>query len=156
MPDNDPIPLEECSGQSIINESVTDDDRVSVRCRRKLARRSCSGMRVCFSPQFDSGKVDPTECPVVDISAGGFSIEYDRRTPLGLCGTITYRAESGLPVHIGCTVRHCVEQMDGLFRLGIKLDRRLQAAEMRPIRTTIGRELAPGIRARKLKQPITG
>lgn len=155
MTENDPIPLEECSGQPIVNESAADDAHVSVRCRRKLPRRTHQNMRICFSPQFDSGKVDPTECPVVDISAGGFSIEYDRRIPLGLRGAITYRAESGLPVHIGCTVRHCVEQMDGLFRIGIKLDRRLQAAEMRPIRTTVGRELAPGIRARKLKQPIT-
>jgi hypothetical protein len=155
MPDNESIPLEECGGEATIH--LPADARISVRCRRKLARHNYRNMmRICFSPQFDSGKVDPTECPVVDISAGGFSIEYDRRTPLGLRGTISYRADSGLPVHIGCTVRHCVEQMDGLFRLGIKLDRKLQVAELRPIRIAIGREIAPGIRARKLKQPITG
>jgi hypothetical protein len=59
-------------------------------------------------------------------------------------------------VHVGCVVRHCVEQVDGLFQIGLKLDRKLQLAEMRPMHSGPGREVAPGIRPRKLKRPFTG
>ena len=164
MLDDDPIPLEECSGSPFVSPNPPTEKAspspsgaaIGVRLQRKQSRRSCTNTRVCFIPEFDSGKVDPTECPVIDMSAGGFSIEYDRRVANGQRGTIAYRSDSGLPVHVGCIVRHCVEQMDGLFRLGIKLDRKLRPGEMHPIRAAIGRELAPGIRARKLKRAFTG
>ena len=162
MHDDDPIPLEESSGSPIIPLGVPagesadfQDTGTSVRIHRKQSRRSCTNTRVCFSPEFDSGKVDPTECPVINISAGGFALEFDRRLVVGQRGTITYRAENGRPVNVGCVTRQCIEQMDGLFRLGLKLDRKLQPEEMRPLRVAVGRDLAPGIRARKLKRAIT-
>lgn len=154
MHDDDPIPLDDSEPSASIIHQPSRDSVTSVRSQRKSARREFKNARICFIPEYASGKTDPAECPVINISATGLSIEFDRRVPIALRGTITYRSECGLPVHVGCVVRHCVEQMDGFFRLGIQLDRKLRPEESRPLRIAIGREIAPGIRARKLKRQL--
>jgi hypothetical protein len=154
MPD-DTIPL--CDGDlppmPIIHarEAAT-----AVRCRRGGTRRPCDGVHICFSPEFASGRVEHVDCPVRNVSAGGFAIEFDGPLEMGLAGHVTYRTLSGLPVHIGCTVRHCKPLGAGRFLVGLKLDRRLQPDELRPARARQGRELAPGLRPRRLRATPPG
>lgn len=153
MLDNDPIPLEDgpASGLPIIPDSGTSGGESSkVRQRRASLRKHCDRVHVCFSPEYPSGVIDNVECRVINISRGGFAIEFDRHLAKGTRGTISYRAISGRPVSVGCRVLDCVALSAGRYRLNLGLDRKLQVEEAKPASLAIGREIAPGVRPRKL------
>ncbi|GJQ25912.1 MAG: hypothetical protein HBSAPP02_09440 [Phycisphaerae bacterium] len=151
---NAPIPLEDAPEHSAI--IVPESKRAtSVRCRRRDVRRSQGSAMLCFSHETGSGRVDNAECPVLNISKTGVAIVFDHDVCVGTSASIAYRSISGRPVHRGVTVRQCRPRDDGYFELGLQFDRPLQFDEARPARHGPGREVAPGIRARKLK-PSSG
>lgn len=151
---NAPIPLEETAGQSaiIVPESKAD---TSVRCRRRDVRRTQGSAALCLTLERASGRVDNAECPVLNISRTGVAIVFDQEVGVGASASVAYRSISGRPVHRGVTVRQCRPREDGHYDLGLQFDRPLQFDEARPARHGPGREVAPGIRARKLKPPIS-
>lgn len=151
---NAPIPLEDAPEHSaiIVPESKA---ATSVRCRRRDVRRAQGSAVICFTLESASGRVENAECPVLNISRTGVAIVFDQDVSLGASASIAYRSISGRPVHRGVTVRQCRPREDGHYDLGLQFDRPLQFDEARPARHGPGREVAPGIRARKLKPPIS-
>ncbi len=153
---NESIPLwdGESSGAEIIYEDPARIGGTStLRSRRKSPRKDCERIHVCFSPDLPSGLVEHAECPVVNMSATGFAIEYDREIKPGIAAYISYQTVGHLPVRISCTVRRCKPLEGGLYVIGIQLDRKLEHVERRPVKVGPGREVFPGIRARKLRTP---
>ncbi|QDV91777.1 hypothetical protein RAS2_28830 [Phycisphaerae bacterium RAS2] len=150
---NAPIPLEDAPEHSaiIVPESKA---ATSVRCRRREVRRTQGSAMICFTLERASGRVDNAECPVLNISRTGVAIVFDQEVNVGTSASIAYRSISGRPVHRGVTVRQCRPREDGLVELGLQFDRPLQFDEARPARHGPGREVAPGIRSRKLKPPV--
>jgi hypothetical protein len=123
----------------------------AVRTRRRSPRRCYEGVHVCFSPDLPSGLLEHIECPVIDLSARGLAIEFDRRLEIGVTGYISYQTVSHQPVRVSCRVRRCSPLEDGHYRLGIRFDRNLRPEERMPAKVRPGREVSPGIRARKLR-----
>jgi hypothetical protein len=155
---DEPIPLYdgELSGSVIIPDGPSGAlGTPTVRSRRVHKRRPGDGVCVCFSPTLFSGRVEHVECPVFNISAKGFAIEYDRKLEVGVTGYITYRTVSHQPVHVSCRVQRCSPLENGHFLVGLKLNRKLEIEETKPAKPRPGRDLAPGLRARKLHDPET-
>ncbi len=154
---DEPIPLYdgELSGAKIIPEGA---ERVGqppeTRVKRQSPRHKFERVHVCFSPMYQSGRVEHVECPVIDMSESGLAIEYDRRLGKGITGHVSYRTISNQPVRVSCTVRRCAAMDNGHFEVGVQLNRRLRSEEMRPAKTRPGRELAAGVRARKLRVAV--
>ncbi len=123
----------------------------TLKGRRRSLRRACENVCVCFSPEHKSGRIDHVECPVLDISANGISILFDGPLEPGLSGRISYRAYGGRAVRIACSVRTCTEVEPGVFALGLNFVRGLSCQELRLAKRRSGREVAPGVRLRKLK-----
>jgi hypothetical protein len=99
--------------------------------------------------------VEYVECPLIDMSASGAAIEFDERLGVGVVGYITYSTMSRQSVRVSCIVCGCQPLEGGRFRLGLKLDRKLNFEERRPAKTRPGRDLMPGVHPRKLREPQT-
>ena len=110
---------------------------------------------VCFSPRLASGLVEHVVCPLCNISKGGVEIEYDRDVATGTSASVTYQTISRRRVRVIGTVRHCGAMDNGHFRIGIELSRFLDYEELKPAKTLPGRDVAPGVRTRKLRPPPT-
>ncbi len=154
---DEPIPLYdgEPSGAKIIPDGAERaEQQVETRIKRQSPRRKYERVHVCFSPMYQSGRLEHVECPVIDMSECGLAVEYDRKLQKGVTGHISYRTISHQPVRISCTVRHCSEMDNGHFEVGVQLNRRLRSEEMRPAKVRPGRELAAGVRARKLRVAV--
>lgn len=158
MPD-ETIPLYdgELSGATIVHEAgprAADcrDSTAQRRPRRKRrgARTACERVHVCFSAIDATGRTDHTECPVIDVSKGGFCLEFDRPLASGVRVNIAYYTVSHRPVNVSGQVRHCRAMPNGRYRLGLELCRHLDAEEMKPSKTMPARDIAPGFHPRKL------
>lgn len=152
---DEPIPLweGELSGSIPIPERRPDTATQTVRSARKAPRSQCDGAHVCFSPDLPSGVQEHVECPVIDKSAQGFAIEYDRRLEPGVRGYVTFVTVGHQPVRVSCSVRRCVPLDNGHYLLGLMLDRPLNFEEKRLAKSTAGKLIALGIRPRKLREP---
>lgn len=151
---DEPIPLYdgELSGAKIIPDGAKGVGQpTETRVKRQSPRHSFERVHVCFSPMYQSGRLEHVECPVIDLSESGLAIEYDRKLEKGVTGHISYRTISHQPVRVSCTVRRCAAMDNGHFEVGVQLNRRLRSEEMRPAKVRPGRELAAGVRARKLR-----
>ena len=124
-----------------------------MRCKRSSPRHSADGIRVCFSPQVQLGRVEHVECPLINMSATGLAIEFDQRLGLGVMGYVAYWTMSRQPVRVSCTVRQCQPLENRRFLLGLKLDRKLTFDERRLAKMRPGRDLMPGVHPRKLREP---
>ena len=156
MIDDDAIPLEdgEITGCQITPESRSDGGvMTTVRTKRKMARKNVGRSFLCFGATLAGGKTDQAACPIVDISTKGLAFEYDQEIKLQSKGFVAYRSVSGRPVHITCVVRRCIPMEGGRFLIGVLLDRKLQFDEIRPAQASPGREIAPNLRPRKLRDP---
>ncbi len=158
MPD-EPIPLYdgEPSGAEIVHEKPDDKPTVfsqTVRSKRNSVRKGCDRTKVCFSPQESLGRAEHVECPVIDMSTTGFAVEFDRPLAAGVNGHVAYWTVGHRPVRVSCTVRRCVPMDNGHYLIGLKLARKLTFEEKKPARTLAGREVAMGLRPRKLKPAI--
>lgn len=166
MADNGSIPLYEgeLSGASIVHDNTPAENlpdhrwdasaalaTPSIRQKRQSVRKPCEHVQVCFCPNDPSGRIEHVACPVINISKGGFSIEFDRPLAVGITGSITYHTVSHRPVHVSCSIKHCDSIGNGRYRLGIKLDRELNHEELKPCKVGLGRDIAPGVRPRKLR-----
>ncbi|MFQ5429809.1 MAG: PilZ domain-containing protein [Phycisphaerae bacterium] len=158
-----PIPLfdgEPC-GARIIHERAggaagssapeSETAAATVRGRRKAVRRRCRGILVCFSPTDSSGRTEHVICPLIDLSRGGFCVEFDRPLAIGVRGAIAYRTVSHRPVNVSATVRHCAPLGGNRYRIGLKLARFLDGEELKPAHIRPGNDVAPGLRPRKLR-----
>lgn len=158
MASDEPIPLYdgEPSGATIIPEggaTTNDHQTPPPRPKRRNPRRPCCSILVCFSPRLASGRVEHVLCPLCNISKGGVEIEYDGEVATGTSASVSYHTASRRCVRVTGTVRHCCEMDNGRFRIGIELNRFLDYEEIKPAKALSGREVAPGVRARKL-QPL--
>lgn len=148
----DPIPLvegEPCAAIILPPDGRTSANEPSVRGARDSVRHSYEGVSVCLSIQDGSGRVDHAECPVVDLSASGVGLLYDRRVEPGVTGHVSFRTIDQKPVRVACIIKRCRPIHDRLYELGIRFKRRLDRVEQRPQKLRPGRELASGIRPRK-------
>lgn len=125
------------------------------RPKRRNPRRPCHGVLVCFSPRLASGCVEHVLCPVLNISKGGIEIEYDREVATGAPASVAYRTISQRSVRVTGAVRHCSAVGNGRFRIGVELSRFLDCEELKPAKALPGRDVASGVRARKLRPMAT-
>ena len=154
---DDTIPLYdgELSGHVILPERGSSSvETPAPRARRMSPRKDCENVHVCFSLEPESGLCDNAECPLVNISASGMEIEYDKSLRKGVSGHVSYYTISRIPVNIGCTVRHCLPLDNGHFLIGLRLNRSLIVEERRPMRIGPGRIVSPHLRARNLRPPL--
>lgn len=154
-----PIPLYdgEPSGAKIIHVDTGEQGRVdteTMRGKRGFARHTPKGINICLTVEHKSGKVEHVECPVVNMSATGIAVEFDQRLETGVTGCVAYRTISHQPVRVSCRVQRCQGLDSGRFLLALTLYRALSVEERRPAKPRPGRELAPGLRPRKLREPL--
>jgi hypothetical protein len=155
--DDDPIPLYDGPpiGKTVPPEVGATgspdaaDAKSAVRSRRRGARRDCERTVVCFVHTGVDGRIDHAECPVINISKLGMALLYDRFVARGTRATVQFRTVSLSPVRVTACVRNCMPSGGECYRLGLQFDRPLAAEEMRPARCLPGRDVAPGIRARR-------
>ncbi|MCZ6683617.1 MAG: PilZ domain-containing protein [Planctomycetota bacterium] len=148
--DPESIPL--CDQPSSSRVILPETPRLGgVRGHRFARRSECVNVSVCFAPRFLSGRADLAECPASNISESGMAIEYDAALNKGLEGTVTYRTLDHSVVRIRCRVRICKSVGDGRFLVGLEFARRLRRNELSPARRRPGRDIAPGLRPRKLR-----
>jgi hypothetical protein len=154
---DEPIPMwdGEVSGTVAVPQEPVSTPTSTVRSRRQSPRTPCTGVALCFTPELPTGMTENVECPVVDKSAIGFAIVYDRPLAAGVRAQVAYMTVGHQPVRIGCAVRHCAPREDGYYLLGIKLDRLLNFEEKRLARSQPGRPVVPGIKPRKLRAPTS-
>lgn len=149
-PMEETIPLEEGS----LSAPAIIPDRsgigVQLRGRRTSSRKSFEGVWVVFSPETRPGHVDHVECPLLDLSGVGIAVQYDRPLKAGVHARIAYRSVCDVPINVPCTVRRCVPLEGGGYRIGAQFDVKLRVENRRPARARPGRELVPGIRARRI------
>jgi hypothetical protein len=152
----DPIPLcdGEPSGSAVIPEKQSDHGEEKVRCRRRNPRKAFLRVRVCFSPEMESGRTEHVECPMLDLSPIGMAVEFDHHLTPGTRARISYSTISHQPVLISCTVRRCSRRDDGRYIVGLKLDRRLSVEECRPALSRQGRQVGVGVHVRKIKDLV--
>jgi len=146
----------ELSGSVIIPERGSNGglETPTLRSRRASPRKGCENIHVCFSAESESGQGDHAECPLVNISASGMAIEYDRCLRKGVSGHVSYYTISRIPVNISCIIRHCDPLDNGHFQIGLRLNRPLKYEERKPMRVGPGRVVSPHLRARKLRTPL--
>ncbi|HKQ49247.1 MAG TPA: PilZ domain-containing protein [Phycisphaerae bacterium] len=153
---DDAIPLstDGSSGATIQPERSTGGTEThALRSRRTNPRRECENVHVCFSPQTQTGLPDNVECPLLNISASGMAIEYDRPLKKGVSAYVSYYSISRVPINIGCVVQHCDLQTSGHYIIGLRTNRPLKYEERKPMRVGAGRVVSPHVRARKLRPP---
>ncbi|MFQ5423919.1 MAG: PilZ domain-containing protein [Phycisphaerae bacterium] len=150
--DSDTIPLEEgpASSRVLVPEAAADR---RVRGNRSATRWQCDDVVVCFSPVYQSGRVDHAECPVSEISATGMAVVFDRSLERGLPGSVAYRILGGRHVRAQCRVRTCTKIGESRYLLGLQFTRRRRSADLKPLKHRAGRDIAPGARPRKLCAP---
>lgn len=141
----------EPSASIIVHDRATIPAEQTIRGRRTDPRKSLEGAWVLFAPEVRIGQPDQVECPLVNISAGGFAVYYDRVLKAGVRGYVSYRSICDLPIRVGFTVQRCKPKENGLFLVGAKFDHRLRYEDRRPATVRRGREVVPGIRARRIK-----
>jgi hypothetical protein len=154
---DEPIPLwdGEPSGAAIVPETKkAATEPQTVRAHRQWPRSTCEDVRVCFSPELPSGGQEHVECPVIDKSAQGLAIEYDRRLGVGVRGQVAYLTVGHQPVRVTCSVRRCTPMENGRFLIGLRLDRLLSFEEKRLAKATHGQLAALGLRPRKLRDTL--
>lgn len=156
---DEPIPLYEgeSSNSKIVHEQPANAQAFishAARSKRSSVRKSCDRTKVCFSPQESLGRAEHVECPVIDLSATGLAVEFDKPLASGVSGHVAYWTVGHRPVRVSCTVRRCIPMDNGHFLIGLKLDRKLTLEEKKPAKTFGGREIAMGLRPRKLKPAI--
>ena len=122
-----------------------------VRGSRRNARHDLDGIKVCLATHDASGRVEFTDCPVVDISVSGMGLEFDRRIKTGLHCNISYRTRDRSTVHVGGVIRRCLQIGVGRFQLGIQFDRHLNKPELLPARVIAGAPASPLQRGRQLR-----
>ena len=151
---DEPIPLweGELSGAAIVPERGAGAAVQTVRSGRKAPRTQCDGAYVCFSPDLPSGVQEHVECPVIDKSAQGFAVEYDRRLEAGVRAHLAFITVGHQPVRVSCSVRRCAPLENGHYVIGLKLDRPLNFEEKRLAKSTAGKLISLGIRPRKLRE----
>lgn len=150
----DPIPLDDAEPSStkiVFQGDVGALGAATVRSKRASVRKACGDVHVCLTIEMSLGRSEHVECPVIDMSSGGFAIEFDRQVAAGTQGYIAYWTVSHRPVRLSCCVKRCSVLPNGRFCLGLKLNRRLDYEERRPAKTRPGREVALGMRPRKLR-----
>ncbi len=150
----DPIPLEDAgpSGTKIVFQGDAGAlGAPTVRSKRASVRKVCADVHVCLTIEMSLGRSEHVECPVIDMSSGGFALEFDRQVAAGTQGYIAYWTVSHRPVRLSRCVKRCSVLPNGRFCLGMKLNRRLDCEERRPAKTRPGREVALGMRPRKLR-----
>lgn len=156
---DEPIPLYdgEPLATEIIHHVCTPGGVSSqgVRPKRTKARTPTEKVHICFSPLLPEGHVDHVECPVVDMATDGIGVEYDRELKAGVTGHVAYRTVGRDSVRVSCHVGRCVPMDNGHFLIGLKLDRELRPEERKPAKVGAGREIAAGIRPRKLSDATT-
>jgi hypothetical protein len=141
----------ELSGSAIIpDEEFVGDEANVAHSRRAVARRDCERVHVCFSAELDDDRVDHVECPVLNISKGGMAIEFDKPMRHGAKGSVSFRNVGNQPVRVNARVMRCAAQGKGRFILGLRFDRTLLVEECKPAYVRPGRDVSPGLRARKL------
>lgn len=147
------------SGEGEGPQTITDSQEAvnhvgaTVHTRRRLPRIPCAGVHLCFSPELPAGETEHVECPVIDKSASGFRVGYDRFLEVGTRGHVAYLTVGQQLVRVSCTVRHCTPQPDGRYLVGLKLDRLLSFEEKRLARTLISRKVLPDVQLRKISEP---
>jgi hypothetical protein len=100
---------------------------------------------------MDTGLPDNAECPLINISANGMAIEYDRPLKRGVSAYVSYYSISRIPINVGCVVQHCELHGSGRYIIGLRTNRPLKFEERKPMRIGVGRVVSPHIRARKLQ-----
>ncbi len=150
--DSDTIPIEDGPASSRVLVPEPGPDRC-VRGRRSAARQCCEHVVVCFSPVYQSGRVDHAECAVSEIAATGMAVVFDRPLERGLPGSVAYRILGGRHVRVQCRVRTCTKIGESRYLLGLQFTRRLRSADLKPLKHRGGRDIAPGARPRKLCEP---
>ena len=152
LPETDSIPLvdDEPSGRVIFPDRHTDVAGPTLRGHRSTARHDRRGFHVCFMPQDATERVERVECPVLDVSSTGMALVFDHALRVGQTARVIYRTVAYHLVRVTCRVRRCQAQSDGLFHIGLQFTRTLRAEELRPLKHRPGRDLVPGLRARRL------
>jgi hypothetical protein len=154
MIDLETIPLVDgdSSGWSITPDSVVaPGPHAGVRCRRRNLRKQCGRSLLCFSRELTGGRVDQVACPIINISTTGVAFEFDEPLNPGTGGAVAYRAVNGRAVHVNCVVRQCRPNDNGRYMIGARFDRKLHELEDKPTHSSVGKEIAPGVRPRKLR-----
>jgi hypothetical protein len=122
-----------------------------VRHRRQASRKPAENVEVCLSAHDASGRTDHCECPLLDISAGGAAVLFDRVIVPGSRCYVSYRSISRQPIHVGGTARSCERLGPKCFRIGIKFDRALSIDEQRAAKRRIGKAVSPIHKARRFR-----
>lgn len=150
MSEPESIPL--CDESSSNKVVLTETPRQrGLRGHRSARRIECENVFVCFAPRFITGRVDLAECPASNISETGIAIEYDAVLSEGLEGMVTYRTLDHSCVRVRCRVRICQPVGEGRYLVGLEFARNLRRNELSPARRRPGRDIAPGLRPRKLR-----
>jgi PilZ domain-containing protein len=155
---DEPIPLSagDSFGAAIQPERGSSSAEAhTLRSRRTNPRKGCENVYVCFSPQTETGLPDNAECLLLNVSASGMAIEYDRPLKKGVSAYVSYYSASRVPVNVGCVVQHCDLQTSGHYVVGLRTNRPLKHEERKPMRVGAGRVVSPHVRARKLKPQPT-
>lgn len=131
--------------------SSEGDSTGPVRHRRQASRKAAENVEVCLSAHDASGRTDHCECPLLDISAGGAAVLFDRVVIPGSRCYVSYRSVSRQPVNVGGTARNCERMGPKQYRIGIKFDRSLAKEEQRAAKRRIGKSVSPIHQARRLR-----
>ncbi len=152
----DSIPL--CDGPAPGAEIVTEAQRQAsgkpvskVRPRRRVPRRAAENVEVCLSVHDASGRTEHCDCELLNISAEGAGVIFDRALSPGTRCYLSYRTISHQPIHIGGAVRNSERIERRRYRVGIKFDRCLVKEEQRPARRRSGRSVSPIYQGRRLR-----
>jgi hypothetical protein len=156
MIDADPIPLADGDLSDCAIVPLGDrklGTQAVLRSRRRNHRRSCGRSMLSFTHELPGGRADHIACPIVDISTTGVAFEFDEAVEQGAGCGVAYRTIDGRPVHVNGLVRQCRYAGPGRYIVGVRFDRKLQPNEDKPAHSSLGREIAPGVRPRKLREP---
>jgi hypothetical protein len=123
----------------------------SLRTPRRFPRKVCARGQLCFARIMPNGRSDSAACPIQNVSLSGIAFEYDSPLKIGSLGTICYKAKSGQPIIIGCTIKQCRDMGGGRFSIGVHFDRKLSSEDDKPDRTNNGRDVGFVVRPRQLR-----
>jgi len=132
----------------ILSESARESQRT--RGRRDSARRAAKGVTVCFTPQDESGRVEHVECPLVDLSASGLGLVFDKAIDVDRACQIAYQTASHRLVRLNARVKRCVQVGDQRFEIGLRFTQRITAEQQLIVKRRPGRDITIGSRMRQL------
>jgi len=133
----------------ILSESGLDAPRT--RGRRDSARRIAKDVTVCFTPQDESGRIDHVECPLLDLSASGACLVFDKPIDVDRACQIAYQTASHRLVRLHARVKRCVAVGDNRYELGLRFTHRITAEQQLIVRRRPGRDINIGSRMRQLQ-----